>query len=242
MTGKILVYGAAGGIGSKLIHLLHEQGQDLHLVARDSHSVSVLAEACGASFTVGDVLNPALFTQAAQEAGDELAGLVYAVGNLNLGSLARVSAEDLVEDFRVHALGAALAVQAATKALKNSPQRASVVLFSSIASLMGFPLHTSIGLSKGAVNGLTVSLAAELAPKIRVNAIAPSLSDTPLASGILANEKMAETIAAQHPVPRLGDAKELASLAAFLLSSDADWITGQVLRVDGGRSSIASLK
>jgi NAD(P)-dependent dehydrogenase (short-subunit alcohol dehydrogenase family) len=116
--------------------------------------------------------------------------------------------------------------------------RGSVVLFSSIAASQGFGMHASIGMAKAAVSGLTLSLAAELAPAVRVNAIAPSLTQTPLSKNLWQNEAMAQSIAALHPIPRLGSADDMAALAAFLLSPEAAWITGQILGVDGGRSSL----
>lgn len=116
--------------------------------------------------------------------------------------------------------------------------RASVVLFSSVAALQGFSLHASIGMAKGAVNGLALSIAAELAPKIRVKAIAPSPTRTRLAEGILSNEKVAEAIAGMHPLERVGKPEDIATLAAFLLFEEADWITGQIISVDGGRSTL----
>ncbi|NNE07714.1 MAG: SDR family oxidoreductase, partial [Gemmatimonadetes bacterium] len=162
------------------------------------------------------------------------------VGSINLRGLARLEEEDFVRDFRVNAAGAALAVRSAAPALRKggAEQPASVVFYSSVAAQQGFTFHASMGMAKGAVNGLTLSLAAELAPRVRVNAIAPSLTRTPMAEGIVANEKMAESLAALHPLPRLGTADEIAGLTAFLLSDDASWITGQVLSVDGGRSTV----
>jgi NAD(P)-dependent dehydrogenase (short-subunit alcohol dehydrogenase family) len=174
----------------------------------------------------------------AEDVGEEVDGLVYAVGTLNLKNLPRLTVDDFLTDFRVNALGAALAVQALTPALKKSKKPASVVLFTSIAVNQGFKFHASLGMAKGAVQGLTVSLAADLAPDVRVNAIAPSLTDTPLAAGLLENPKMAEAIAKLHPMERLGEPNDIASLVTFLLSDDASWITGQVFGVDGGRSSL----
>jgi NAD(P)-dependent dehydrogenase (short-subunit alcohol dehydrogenase family) len=131
-----------------------------------------------------------------------------------------------------------MAVKSLLPALKRSARPASVVLYSSVAVAQGFAFHTSMGLAKGAVEGLTRSLAAELAPRIRVNAIAPSLTATPLAEKLLANEKVTETITRNHALQRLGSAEDIAGLTDFLMSDQASWITGQVIGVDGGRSTL----
>ena len=200
MAGKILIYGAAGGIGSAVARLLHARGYDLHLVGRSAEKLAALASELGAGATVGDVRNGELSARVAAEAGPELAGLVYAVGTLQVRSLQRFGEAEFLDDFRVNALGAALAVQAALPALKKGPGVASVVFYSSVAAVQGFPLHASIGMAKGAVSGLTLSLAAELAPKVRVNAIAPSLTRTPLADGLLSSEQAAAALAGLHPI------------------------------------------
>ena len=238
MAAKVIIYGGSGGIGSATARALHERGYDLHLVGRSRDKLAPIATELGASFTVGDVREGSVFSRVAQEAGEPLAGLVYAVGTVNLGSLRRLTEADFLDDFRLNALGAALAVQAAWPALRKSDETASVVLFSSIAASQGFSLHASMGMAKGAVSGLTLSLAAELAPHVRVNAIAPSLIRTPLAEGILRSEQVAMTLAKLHPLPRLGTPEDVASLAAFLISPESSWITGQIFGVDGGRSTL----
>ncbi|MEP7380719.1 MAG: SDR family oxidoreductase [Gemmatimonadota bacterium] len=238
MQRKTIIYGGSGGIGSATGRLLRARDHDLHLVGRDAAKLATAAAELGAGFTVGDVCDTGLFERVAAEAGAVVDGLVYAVGTINLRSLSRLTEADFLNDFRINASGAALAVQAHLPALKSSSGGASVVLFSSVAAVQGFSLHASIGMAKGAVSGLTLSLAAELAPHVRVNAIAPSIVSTPLAAGILANEKIAAAIAGMHPLSRVGTADDIATLAAFLLSPDSGWITGQVLSVDGGRSTL----
>lgn len=238
MTGKVLIWGGSGGVGSATARALSLQGFDLHLVGRDAGRLAALADELGCSTSQADVEDDTAFARVSAEAGTSLAGLVYAVGSINLRPLARLTAVDFARDFRVNAMGAALAVQAALPALKAGPHIASAVLFSSVAVAQGFTAHASVSMAKGAIEGLTRALAAELAPKIRVNAIAPSLTDTPLAAGLTGNPQMAASIAQLHALPRLGKPQDIAALAAFLISDQADWMSGQVIAVDGGRSRL----
>jgi NAD(P)-dependent dehydrogenase (short-subunit alcohol dehydrogenase family) len=240
MAGTIVIYGGSGAIGSTTARLLHNRGYGVHLVGRSEEKLAAVADEVGAQYTTGDVTDESLFPRVADDAGGLLDGLVYAVGTIKLGSIRRLGSTDFLNDFHVNAMGAALAVQAALPALKKSSGRPSVVLFSSVAALQGFTFHASMGMAKGAVAGLTLSLAAELAPDIRVNAIAPSLTRTPLAERVVSNEQMAKSIAGLHALPRLGTPDDIAALTVFLLSPDADWITGQIIGVDGGRSTIRS--
>lgn len=238
MTGRVLVYGGSGGIGAEIARVLHAKGRTLHLVGRDEARLSAIAAETAASFTVADVKDPLSFARVAEAAGSSLSGLVYAVGTINLKPLSRLTPDDFERDFRINAVGAALAVQACLPALKAADGSAAIVLFSTIAVAQGFAAHASVSMAKGAVEGLATALAAELAPKVRVNVIAPSLTRTPLAAALTGNEAMATAIAQLHPLQRLGEARDSAALAAFLLSDDASWITGQIIGVDGGRSRL----
>lgn len=237
MAGKVLIWGGSGGIGAATAQALARDGHALHLVGRDAARLAAVADPLGAGSSVADVTDPASFARVAAEAGDDLAGLVYAVGSINLRPLPRLTAQDFAQDFALNAAGAALAVQAALPALKAGDAGA-IVLFSTVAVGQGFAAHASVAMAKGAVEGLTRALAAELAPKVRVNAIAPSLTDTPLAQGLTGNPQMAQSLAQMHPIPRLGTAADSGEMAAFLLSDRAGWITGQIIGVDGGRSSL----
>lgn len=238
MSGKFLLYGGTGGIGSEIARLLQGHGNEVYVVGRDPDKSKDLTALPLIHFIRGDVTEEGCFEHVMEQVGPQLDGLVYAVGSINLGSVRRLGRDDFINDFQINALGAVLAVQAGLTALKKGENSSSVVLFSSVAAVRGFPLHASVGMAKGAVSGLTLSLAAELAPRIRVNAIAPSLTVTPLSEKLLTNPQAAESVASQHPMKRLGTPEDIARLARFLLSSEADWLTGQIISVDGGRSTL----
>ena len=170
-------------------------------------------------------------------ASDGLAGLVYAVGSIDLVPLRRLDARRLAEAFALNVTGAALAARAAQGPLAAAG--GAVVMFSSVAAGTGFKNHAVTGTVKAAVEGLTRALAAELAPKVRVNCVAPSLTRTPLAAALLGNRQVEEAIARQHPLGRIGEAEEVAAVAALLLGAETAFVTGQVIHVDGGRGVVA---
>lgn len=166
-----------------------------------------------------------------------LNGLVYCPGSIRLQPFHLLRDESFREDFELNLLGAVRAIRASLPALKEA-SRASVVLFSTVAVTTGMPMHASPAACKGAVEGLTRSLAAEFAPKIRVNAIAPSLTETPLAAGLMRTDRQRAAAAERHPLGRTGQPDDMAAAARFLLSNESDWVTGQVLHVDGGIGDI----
>jgi NAD(P)-dependent dehydrogenase (short-subunit alcohol dehydrogenase family) len=164
-------------------------------------------------------------------------GLVYFPGTINLKPFRSIKPIDVLQEFEINALGAFRCIQYYQKNLSMS-EAASVVLFSSVAAQTGMSFHSSIAMSKAAVEGLTRSLAAELAPKIRVNCIAPSLTETPLAGRLINTPEKIEQSGKRHPLQRIGNTNDIASMAAFLLSDNSSWMTGQVLKVDGGMSTL----
>jgi len=167
-------------------------------------------------------------------------GLAYFPGTINLKPFNRTTEADIINDFTVNAMGAAAFVQAYLINLKNA-ENPAVLLFSTVAVGTGMQFHASIAMAKGAVEGLTRSLAAELAPKIRVNCIAPSLTDTPLAEKLTGTPEKADAGRNRNPLKHIGTTQDLAGAITFLLSENANWITGQVLAVDGGMGAVKLL-
>jgi 3-oxoacyl-[acyl-carrier protein] reductase len=228
MAGTILLIGGNSGIGLATARLLKSTGASLIAAARTPRPLAEL----GIPVQEFNALTPTSL-----ELPAVLDGLVYFPGSITLKPFHRLTSEDFLNDYRINCLGAAAAVQAALPALKAA-ESASVVLFSSVAVVQGMPFHASIAAAKGAVEGLTRALAAELSPKVRVNAIAPSLTDTPLAGNLLNNDAKREASAKRHPLQQVGDPEDVAQLVAFLLSPASRFMTGQILRPDGGLSSI----
>ncbi|MFW6413209.1 MAG: SDR family NAD(P)-dependent oxidoreductase [Oceanicaulis sp.] len=233
-----LIFGATGGVGEALARRIADEDGAPFLVARDADRLESLASELGAKHAVCDVLQSDQIeaaVEAAAEAGD-LSGLAFCVGSIDLAPLRRTSREATRASFELNAASAAEALRCADPHIRKTG--GSAVLFSTVAAGQGFVSHTAIAMAKGAVEGLVRAVAAEWAPKARINAIAPSLLDTGIAQSLLSSDKMRESLAKMHAIERIGTPNDAAALAAFLLSDDAGWITGQVFAVDGGRSRV----
>lgn len=226
-----LIVGASSGIGMELASILNRDGHKVHGTYRNSE---VQTEEDGIEYHFLDVTADQLTLDFLPEKID---GVAYCPGTINLRPFARIKPEQFVNDFNTQVVGAVKVIQALIPRLKKA-EAASVVMFSTVAVQSGFNFHSLVSASKGAVEGLVRSLAAEFAPAIRVNCVAPSITDTPLASGLLNTDEKREANAKRHPMKRVGSVSDIAEMAAFLLSDKSGWITGQVIGVDGGMSVI----
>ena len=236
MSEKYLIFGATGSVGSSLAEQLKNSGKDIHLVARNESEVKVIAEKLGCSYSVADVLEDN-FIEKVKADINEIKGIAYCVGSIDLKPLRMVTEQDFNKCMKLNLYSAIEVIKGYQESLKKN--KGSVVLFSTVAAQRGFTNHTIIASAKAAVEGLTVTLAAEFAPNIRVNCIAPSLSKSKIAEPMLKNTVIAEGIAKAHPLKRLGEGKDSATLAKFVITDDSSWVTGQVIAVDGGRSKLS---
>ena len=236
MSEKYLIFGATGSIGSSLAEQLKNSGNDIHLVARNESELAPIVEKLGCSHTIADVLEEG-FVEKVKSDVSEIKGLAYCVGSIDLKPLRMINEQDFQKCMKLNLYSAVEAIKGYQESLKKN--KGSIVMFSTVAAQRGFTNHAIIASAKAAVEGLTVSLAAEFAPNIRVNCVAPSLTKSKIAEPMLKNAVLAEGIAKAHPLKRLGEGKDSASLAKFLLTEDSSWITGQVIAVDGGRSKLS---
>ncbi|MEM1226456.1 MAG: SDR family oxidoreductase [Planctomycetota bacterium] len=226
-----VIIGGSHGIGLGLAKRLALGGANVIVVSRTegellgvSSIVHVQADVTKDDFPTDDL-------------PDQIHGLAYCPGSINLGPLRGLKPEVMMDDYQLNVVSAVKCLQACLPAMKSAGS-SSLVMFSTVAVSQGLPMHASVAASKGALEGLTRSLAAELAPKIRVNCIAPSLTDTPLAERLLSSDQKRAAMAERHPLRRVGTVDDIAAMAEFLLTSRAGWITGQVMAVDGGMSRL----
>ncbi|MFK7050029.1 2-(S)-hydroxypropyl-CoM dehydrogenase [Flavobacterium columnare] len=228
---NIIIVGCGNGIGLATVKALHTS----HNVIGISKTFTTELNALDIQFYEKNILTDDITTIDFPEIID---GLVYAPGSINLKPFHRLTAEDFINDFEINVLGAVKVIQKVLPNLKKS-NTSSIVLFSSVAAKMGMPFHASIASSKSAVEGLVKSLAAEFAQhKIRVNAIAPSLTKTKLSGALLATPEKMEAAAKRHPIENIGDPDDIAKMIVFLLSDSSAWMTGQIIGIDGGMSNL----
>jgi len=236
MSEKYLIVGATGSIGSSLAEQLYASGKEIHLVSRNEEETKSLSEKFNCSYTIADVLEDK-FVDKIKSDIEELNGIAYCVGSIDLKPFRMVTENDFNKCMKLNLYSAVELIKGYQESLKKN--KGSIVLFSTVAAQRGFTNHTIIASTKAAVEGLTVSLAAEFAPNIRVNCIAPSLTNSKIAEPMLKNKVLADGIAKAHPLKRIGEGKDSASLAKFLITEDSSWVTGQIIAVDGGRSKLS---
>ena len=238
MSNKYLIFGATGSIGSSLAEQLADSGHEVHLIARNETELKPLSEKLGCTYSVADVLEENFIEKVKTDASDfDVKGVAYCVGSIDLKPLKRVTESDLHNCMKLNLYSAIEVIKGFQEELKKN--HGSIVLFSSVAAQKGFTNHTIIASAKAAIEGLTVTLAAEFAPNIRVNCIAPSLTNSKISHSMLKSPVVAEALAKAHPLKRLGDGKDSAAMAKFLISEESSWVTGQIIGVDGGRSQLS---
>ena len=232
MRKNILIVGGSSGIGLSLVKQL-QSDHNLIVANRSNEALNGLS----VEFIPYDAENGELEVAKLPET---LNGLVYCPGTINLRPFKGLRPEVFTRDFSINVMGAIKTLQAVLGRLQNSEVPASVVFFSTVAVQTGMPFHSSVATAKGALEGLSRSLAAELAPKIRFNVLAPSLVNTPLAEKFLNNDTKKSNAEARHPLQRIGSPEEIARMVAFLLGDQCSWMTAQTITIDGGIGSIKS--
>ena len=230
MSEKYLIVGATGSIGSNLATQLYDSNKEVHLVGRNEDETKSLSEKLGFTYTIADVLEDG-FVDKIKSDIDDIKGIAYCVGSIDLKPLKISSESDFNKCMKLNLYSAVELIKGFQDSLKKN--KGAIVLFSTVAAQRGFTNHSIIASAKAAVEGLAVSIAAEFAPDIRVNCVALSLINSKIAQPILKNTALAQGIAKAHPLKRIGEGKDGAALAKFLLTEESSWVTGQVIAVDG---------
>ena len=225
-----LVVGGSSGIGLQVTNQLAAAGHTVH-ATYNTHAIENAGNIHYHNINVLDENINVDFLPASIE------GIVYCPGAISLRPFNRIPSDDFIKDYTLQVVGAVKVIQAALPRLKES-KNGSIVLFSTVAVQVGLNFHSLVASSKGAIEGLTKALAAELAPTIRVNCIAPSLTNTPLAASLLNSDQKIEANAQRHPLKRVGTPLDIANAVEFLLTDKSSWVTGQILSIDGGMSTI----
>lgn len=233
MSKHYLIVGGSSGIGLQLVKNLSSEGHSVTVLSRTKEDLNTIENVTHVEYDVTSDESPDLNL-------DTLDGFAYCPGTINLKPFARLKQSDFLSDFHINVMGGIKLLQEVLPVLKKS-DNSSVVFFSTVAVQQGMGFHSSVAASKGALEGLTRSLAAELAPNIRVNCIAPSVTDTPLASRLLSSDEKKEASGKRHALNRVGTTEDIANMASFLLSDKSGWMTGQIIGVDGGMSTLRSI-
>jgi NAD(P)-dependent dehydrogenase (short-subunit alcohol dehydrogenase family) len=238
MKKKFIIFGATGAIGSSLANQLYNDKYDCHLVGRNEDELKKIANEFNYSYSVCNVLKIDFVDDIKKDLKeDQILGIAYCVGSIDIKPFQLTKANDFVSSYVLNLVAVTDIIRAFQNNLKIN--NGSVVLFSTVAAKKGFTNHSIISSAKSAVEGLTVALASELAPNIRINCIAPSLTKSKIAKSVIRNSTIEESIAKMHPLKRIGEGIDSANLASFLLTQKSSWITGQIIGVDGGRSNIS---
>ncbi len=233
---NIIVIGGSGSIGAALSRELKKDNFEPILIARNKDNLKKISDELNCKYFVGDVLQADLIDGIIKDLNDEIHGLAYCTGSINLRPLSIAKDEDYIESFKINTLGAINSIKSVLPSLKKN--KGSILLYSTVAVQQGFANHTVISTAKGAVEGLTLSLAAELAPNVKVNCIAPSLTNSNMTKSIVSNINIKKALEGMHPIPKIGEGDDFSHIGAFLLSEKNKWMTGQILHVDGGRSTL----
>tara|TARA_B100000674_G_scaffold107676_1_gene79168 strand:- start:555 stop:1277 length:723 start_codon:yes stop_codon:yes gene_type:complete len=236
MSNKILVFGGTGSIGKALSKKLKKDNYEPIILSRNEEELKVVSKEIDCNYKVCDVLDLEKVKNISEEFKDDIYGIAYCVGSINLKPIKISKDEDYIESFKINTLGAINIIRLNYESLAKN--NGSILLYSTIAVKQGFTNHTIVSTAKGAIEGLTLSLAAEFAPKIRVNCIAPSLTDAKMTKKIISNDNIKKAIETMHPIPKIGSGEDFSDIGSFLLSEKNSWITGQIFHIDGGRSSL----
>lgn len=230
---NILIVGASYGIGENIVKLCLDKGDQVFTISRTTINNPKILKQINKDVSL-------IALEDLTEIPEVLDAFVYCPGSIALKPFNRFTENDFLDDYKLNVTSGVKILQLILPNLKKSEQ-ASVLFFSTVAVGTGMPYHSLVASSKGAIEGLTRALAAELAPKIRVNAIAPSITDTPLASKILSTDEKKQASGLRHPLQKIGNAEDIGNMAYFLLSNQAKWITGQIIHVDGGMGSLKTM-
>lgn len=228
---NFVVIGGSSGIGKATVDLLKNSEMNVF----STFNTNTCNDSDFVKYFKCDILNDTI--DFVNDLPEEIHGLAYCPGSINLKPFHRFTDDEFIDDFKLQVIGATKIIKALLPRLKKS-RNASIVLFSTIAVQYGFKFHSQVSISKGAIEGLTKALSAELAPFIRVNAIAPSLTDTGLANKFLNTEEKVSLQSKNNPLKRIGNVEDIAEAAIYLLTEKSSWVTGQIIHVDGGYSTI----